>query len=131
MLNNNADNIIGKYESVQGGETFNALIEKLPDGTYRGRIIWMQHDKDEKGQKLLDKKNPDKSLRVKPLDKAVLFSGLKYNSKEKIWDGCKIYDPQRGIRAHLKAEFTPDGRLKLKGSLLGISESVYWKRVAN
>ena len=38
-------------------------------------------------------------------------------------------DPDRGIRANVVVRFTSDGRLSLKGSLLGISETVYWTRL--
>ena len=128
-LNNSADNIVGTYRSKQGDDVFKAKIVKLSDGTYRGQIIWLEHDKDVNGNKILDTKNPDKSLRSKPADQAVLFSGLKYDARKHRWDGTKIYDPQRGLRANMTAEFVADGRLKIKGSLLGISESVYWERI--
>lgn len=125
-LNNRADAIVGTYSGMQGSDRFRAKITKLDDGTYRAQIIWLEHDRDDKGNKILDKKNPDKSLRNIPADRIVLFSGLRYNVKEHRWDGTKIYDPQRGIRAKMTAEFMADGRLKIKGSLMGISESVYW-----
>ena len=126
VLNDKADNIIGVYSGKQGDDRFKVKIVKLTNGTYRGQVIWMEHDKDANGNKLLDTKNPDKSLRDKPADRIVLFSGLKYNAQKHCWDDTKIYDPQRGIRAKLSIEFTNEGRLKVKGSLLGISESVYW-----
>lgn len=128
-MNDKADNILGTYVAKQGDDNFKAKIVKLTDGTYRGQIIWLENDKDAKGNKILDSKNPDKSLRSKPADQAVLFSGLKYDAKKHCWNDTKIYDPQRGLRANMTAEFTADGRLKIKGSLLGISETVYWKRV--
>ena len=127
-LNNRADAIVGTYSGMQGSDRFRAKITKFDDGTYRAQIIWLEHDRDDKGNKILDKKNPDKSLRSIPADRIVLFSGLRYNVKEHRWDGTKIYDPQRGIRAKMTAEFMADGRLKIKGSLMGISESVYWTR---
>lgn len=127
-LNNRADAIVGTYSGMQGSDRFRAKITKFDDGTYRAQIIWLEHDRDDKGNKILDKKNPDKSLRNIPADRIVLFSGLRYNAKEHRWDGTKIYDPQRGIRAKMTAEFMADGRLKIKGSLMGISESVYWTR---
>ena len=127
--NDKADNIVGVYIAKQGDDNFKAKIVKLTDGTYRGQVIWLENDKDAKGNKILDSKNPDKSLRSKPADQAVLFSGLKYDAKKHCWGDTKIYDPQRGLRAHMTAEFTSDGRLKIKGSLLGISETVYWQRV--
>lgn len=128
-LNNNADNIVGQYEGVQQGYKFKAKIVKLNNGTYRAQVFWLEKNCDEQGNKLLDVKNPDKSLRSTPSDQVVLFSGLVYDEKHHEWNGTKIYDPLRGIRAKLVATFAADGRLRLKGSLLGISETVYWKKI--
>ncbi len=127
-LNDKADNIVGTYSGKQGNDRFKVKIVKLTDGTYRGQVIWIEHDKDAKGNKILDSKNPDKSLRKQPADRIVLFSGLKYNNKKRCWNDTKIYDPQRGIKANMTAEFSSDGRLRIKGSLFGISESVYWTK---
>jgi len=124
--NDKADNIVGIYSGKQGDDLFKVKVVKLKNGTYRGQVIWLQHDKDANGNKILDAKNPDKSLRTTPADRIVLFSGLKYDEKKRCWNDTKIYDPQRGIRARMQAEFTDDGRLRVKGSLMGISESVYW-----
>ena len=128
-LNNNADAIVGTYSGKQGSDNFRAKITRLKNGTYQAQITWVEHDRDSKGNKLLDSKNPDKKLRSTPCDRIVLFSSLRYNAKKHRWDDTKIYDPQRGIRANLTVEFVADGRLKLKGSLMGISESVYWTKV--
>ena len=76
-LNDKADNIVGTYIGKQDNDRFKAKIVRLSDGTYRGQVIWLEHDKDARGNKLLDTKNPDKSLRSKPADQIVLFSGLK------------------------------------------------------
>ncbi len=127
VLNDKADNIVGTYSGKQGAERFRAKIVKLADGTYQGQVIWLEHDKDANGNKILDTKNPDKSLRSRPADRIVLFSGLKYDAKKHQWHGTKIYDPQRGLRAQMTAVFTADGRLRIRGTLLGISEDVYWQ----
>ena len=95
-LNNSADNIVGTYSGKQGDDRFRARVVKLANGTYRAQVVWLEHDRDAKGNKILD---------------------------------TKIYDPQRGIRAKLTAWFTADGRLALKGSLFGISETVYWTKL--
>lgn len=127
-LNNAADNIVGTYLGDQNGDKFQAKIVKLSNGTYQGQVIWMANDKDSKGNKRYDTKNPDKSLRNTPCDRIVLFSGLKYDADKKQWGDTKIYDPQRGIKAKMTATFEKDGRLRVKGSVLGISESVYWTK---
>ena len=128
VLNDKADNIVGTYSGKQGADRFRAKIVKLTDGTYRGQVIWMERDKDAKGNKILDTKNPDKNLRSKPADQVVLFSGLKYDSKKHCWNDTKIYDPQRGLKASMTAEFVADGRLRIKGTVLGIGESVFWNK---
>lgn len=130
-LNESADSVIGKYESVQGGDRFRAEISKSADGTYMCRIYWIENPIDAKtGKKALDVKNPDKSLRSVPCDEVVLFRGLKYNAAKKQWDGTKIYDPQRGIRANVTVKFLEDGRLCLKGTILGIGEKAFWNRLS-
>ncbi len=128
-LNDAADNIVGVYQGTQNGDKFKAKIVKLTNGKYRGQIIWMQNPNDANGKKRLDTKNPDEKLRNTPCDQIVLFSGLEYNAKKKRWDGTKIYDPQRGMKANLTVEFDKDGRLKLRGSILGIGETVYWTKL--
>lgn len=127
-LNAKSDNIVGTYSGKQGDDRFRVKIERLADGSYRGQVVWMEHDRDAKGNKILDRKNPDKSLRTRPADQTELFTGLKYDAKRQRWGDTKIYDPQRGLRAKLTASFAADGRLALKGSLLGISETVYWTK---
>lgn len=128
-LNEKGDNIVGTYHSKQGNDVFKASITKQANGNYKGQVIWVENDRDANGNKLLDEKNPDKSLRNVPCDQVVLFSDLKYNAKEQRWDGTKIYDPQRGIKANLKAEFNKEGQLQLRGSVMGIGETVYWDKI--
>lgn len=128
-LNAKADNIVGTYTGTKNDDRFKARITRQADGTYKAQVFWVENDRDEDGNKILDRKNPDKSLRNAPCDRIVLFSGLQYNKEDQCWDGTKIYDPHRGIRAKMKAWFTKDGRLCIKGTLFGISESVYWQRL--
>lgn len=125
--NSSGDNIVGKYESVQGGEGYKVQVTRNSNGTYKAQIFWVSNATDPKtGAKLLDVKNPDKSLRNLPCDKVVLFDGLTYDSAKKNWSGTKIYDPQRGIRANVTCVFLSDGRLSLKGTVLGIGETAFW-----
>ncbi len=128
-LNNAADNIVGTYSGELDGDKFKAKITKLADGSYRGQIIWVENDRDAQGHKKLDTKNPDKKLRSTPCDRIVLFSGLRYDAKEREWSGTKIYDPTRGMRAKLVASWTREGQLRLKCSVMGISKSLYWQRI--
>lgn len=125
--NNTGDSILGNYEAVQGGEAFKVRFTKKTDGTYKAQIYWLEQPNDPKtGKPKLDSKNPDKSKRTQPSSQAVLIDGLKYNAEKKQWDGAKIYDPQRGLTANVTATFQSDGRLMLKGTIMGIGEKVFW-----
>lgn len=125
--NDSGDSILGNYKAVQGGEPFKVRFTKNGDGTYKAQIYWLEQPNDPAtGKPKLDTKNPDKSKRTQPSSKVVLIDGLKYNAAKKQWDGTKIYDPQRGITANVTATFQSDGRLMLKGTIMGIGEKVYW-----
>lgn len=128
--NNKADNILGKYSSVQGGEGYKVEVTKKSDGTYKAQIYWISEPNDPKtGKKKLDTKNPDKALRGLPSDRVVLFDGLRYNAEKQLWGDAKIYDPQRGIRVSCTAKFDNAKTLTVRGSVLGIGETAVWTRV--
>lgn len=126
--NDSADSIIGTYKAERGGEITKVSVTKSPDGTYKAQVIWLANPKDKNGNIRLDEKNPDKSLRTTPCNQIIIFKGMKYNAEKKCWDGAKVYDPTMGIRANGQLTFLADGRLKIKGTLAGISQSVYWTR---
>lgn len=129
QLNNKADNIVGDYYAQQNNDNFKVRFSKMSDGTYTAQIYWVENDKDENGNKALDVKNPDKALRKVPCDRIVLIKGLKYNPEKKQWDGTKIYDPQRGIKANVVCKFRKDGMLWVRGTVLGIGEDAFWKKI--
>ena len=126
--NDKADNIIGTYAAGVGKDAYKVQITKLADGTYQGAICWLAENKDADGKIKLDKKNPDKSLRNTPMEKTVLFKGLAYDKDKKQWSGAKIYDPDRGISVKMTAKFENAGTLTIRGTVLGIGESVNWKK---
>lgn len=128
--NDKADAILGKFYSKQGADEYKVLISKKSNGSYKAQIYWVADPIDHKtGKKALDPKNPDKSLRNVPCDEIVLIDGLKYNADKKQWDGTKIYDPQRGIKASVTVKFTDPKTLAVRGTVLGIGETAIWVRV--
>ena len=128
--NDKADNIIGKYSSVQGEDGYKVNFFKAADGTYTAQIYWLANPYNKDGSISYDTKNPDKSLRNTPSDRIVLIKGLKYNADKKRWDGAKIYDPQRGIKVNVDCHFEGAKSLKLHATVLGIGETVTWTRIA-
>ena len=126
--NDKADNIIGKYICGTGKDAYKVEITKQSDG-YKCQIFWVADPLDENGKPSLDTKNPDKSLRSVPMDQVVLFTGLKYNAEKKHWTDTKIYDPNRGIKVKVTINFDSPKVLKVRGTVLGIGETVTWNRL--
>ncbi|MGM9736138.1 MAG: DUF2147 domain-containing protein [Candidatus Cryptobacteroides sp.] len=124
-----ADSIVGEYFVDHQGETSKVRITKEDEGTYKAQVFWVKTRTDKEGNVRLDEKNPDKSLRHVPCDQIVLISGLKHNAEKQRWDDTKVYDPTRGIRANVTCEFVEGGKLKIKGSLLGFSQTVFWQKM--
>ena len=126
---NRPDDIVGVWNATQNGKSSRVSITRASDGTYTGQVIWVEDKYDSNGKRRLDEKNPDKSLRNVPMDQIVLFKGLQYDEKKKNWSGTKIYDPTRGIRANVTCTVVENGKvLRLRGSVLGIGETVEWTR---
>ena len=123
-----ADAIVGTYSLNYQGENSLVKISRESDGTYSAKVTWVKNRIGNDGKVRKDAKNPDKSLRDVDCDKIVLIKGLKYDESEKVWDSTKIYDPTHGIYASVRVWFKDSKTLALKGTKMGISETVYWTR---
>ncbi len=128
-LNSKGDDIVGEYLTDRGGSKSKVRVTKAADGTYTGQVFWVEKPNDEKGNKRKDVKNPDKALRNVDIDKVVVFKGLKYDSEDKEWSDTKIYDPSKGLRVNLTAEFVSKDKLKLRAKILGIGTTIYWQKL--
>ena len=129
-LNDNGDNILGEYLTERGDTKSKVRVTKNADATYNVQVDWVEKLYDENGNKRKDEKNPDKSLRNVYVDEIVLVKGLKYIAEDKEWGDAKIYDPTMGIKVNATAEFTDENTLKLRGTILGIGKTLYWKRIS-
>ncbi len=127
--NSKGDNIVGEYLTDRGGSKSKVRVTKAADGTYMGQVFWVEKPNDDKGNKRKDVKNPDKAMRNVDIDKVVVFKGLKYNAEDKEWGDTKIYDPSKGLRVNLTAEFESKDRLKLRAKILGIDTTIYWQKL--
>ena len=127
-LNVSAEEIIGTYYVSHGGENSKVRIFRDSDGTFTARVIWVENKFDRNGNVRLDEKNPDKSLRTTPCDQITIIEGLEFNPAKKRWDKGKRYDPTRGIRANVSCVFVSPDSLKVRGTLMGFGETIYWTR---
>lgn len=128
-LNDKGDNIIGTYLTDRGGSKSKVQVTKNADGTYNAQVIWVENALDANGNKRKDVKNPDKALRSVDVDKIVLVKGLHYIPEDKCWGDAKIYDPTKGVRVSVSAEFESANKLKLRGTILGMGVTLYWTRI--
>ena len=102
--NNAADKILGTYLSENG--TGKVQVTKQ-DGKYIGTLIWtsIENAKDEK--------NPDSSLRARPLKGVVILKDMAY--VDGVWKNGTIYDPESGNTYKATIKMKPDGSLTLRG----------------
>ena len=128
-INDKADNIVGEYLTDRGGSKSKVRVTKKANGTYDAQVFWVEKPLDANGKKRKDVKNPDSKLRNVDIDKVVVVKGWKYDAEDKVWGGTKIYDPSKGIRVNVTAEFVEPNKLKLRGTILGIGTTLYWTRI--
>ena len=136
-VNSDPDGITGTYFVSHEGENSKVRIYAAQDGSFTAQIIWVEDRLDSDGNVRLDEKNPDKSLRTTPCDQITIIEGLEFNPAKKRWDKGKIYDPTRGIRANVSCVgiranvscvFVSPDSLKVRGTLMGFGETIYWTR---
>ncbi len=90
-----------------------------------GKIIWLKepnyiHKKDGPvGTQKIDKKNPDPTLRTKPVLGLQVMRGLTPKGNNKWADGA-CYDPETGKTYKCKMKLIAPGQLKMRG-YIGIS----------
>lgn len=128
-INDQADNIVGEYLTDRGGSKSKVRVTKNADGTYNAQVFWVEKPNDANGNKRKDVKNPEKELRNVDIDQVVIVKGMKYNKSEKTWGDTKIYDPSKGIRVNVTAEFVDANKLKLRGTIMGIGTTIFWTRI--
>jgi uncharacterized protein (DUF2147 family) len=128
-INDKADNIVGEYLTDRGGSKSKVRITKNAQGTYDAHVFWVENPLGKDGKKRKDVKNPDKSLRNVDIDKVVIVRGLKYDAEDKDWGGAKIYDPTKGIRVNATAKFETAKKLKLRATIMGIGQTLYWEKI--
>jgi uncharacterized protein (DUF2147 family) len=99
------------------------------NGKYYGKIIWLKNPKDVNGKPKVDRKNPDVTLRNKPVMGLVMLKDFKYDDEE--WSGGRIYNPSDGKEYKAYMKLKDRNTLAVRGyigiSLLGKTDT--WIRV--
>lgn len=120
-----ADDAVGFWLS----EKEKAIIEIYKSGKeYEGKLVWLIDIHTGKDSNPLDKENPDKKLRKRPMLNLVNMRGFKFDGNK--WDDGEIYDPESGKTYSSYFELEDKNTMSLRGyigvSLFGRSST--WKR---
>lgn len=124
-----ADRILGVYKAIEEGQESKVEFTRQSDGSYRGQIIWLKEPDNPDGTPKLDLRNPDESKRSGRADRVVVVEGVKYDARKGVWNGGRVYDPTKGKTYKVEVSFSDAQTLRVKGSLLGFSRSVYWTKI--
>lgn len=121
----NPDDLLGKWIN----EDATARFEFFKTGnTYNAKIIWLINPKNENGEQKLDKNNPDKKLRNRPILGLVILTGLKFSINDLMWIRGKIYSPEKGETVNCKIKINNRNELALTASKSIFLSTIKWKR---
>jgi len=79
-----------------------------------GKLAWMAHVPRD-GTPARDRKNPDESLRQRPLCGLTMLGGFRSAEKGREWQGGWIYNPETGQTFKAQLQIEQPGQLKLRG----------------
>ncbi len=125
-----ADKILGRWYTANN----EAVVEVYFSGNgYNAKIISLKKPNDANGKPRKDSKNPDKNLRSRNLTGVLVFSNLKYSTKNNRWEGGRVYNPEMGHEADCIVYLIDENTLKVKGYIGAefIGKSETWKRKNN
>ena len=105
------ERILGTWLTA-GGES-KVEIYRCDSATYCGKIIWLR-DPLKEGKPVTDDKNPEDSLKSRPVLGLQILRGFTY-AGDRLWSGGKIYDPKSGNDYSAKITLVDEQNLDLRG----------------
>jgi uncharacterized protein (DUF2147 family) len=129
-----ADEVLGTWLMDTGKHRAHIDISREGD-QYEGRISWLEEPtypandrRGMPGEIKVDRDNPDRALRDRPLVGLTILKGVTYDGDSR-WSGT-IYAPDQGKTYKAKLHLTEEGVLKVRGyigiTLLG--RTMNWTR---
>lgn len=94
-----------------------------------GKVTWLKNPTDDNGKPRVDEENPKADRRTRPIMGLVLLEDFRFDSGE--WKGGSIYDPKNGKTYDCYMALMDDGRLKIRGFVMGmraLGRTTYWTR---
>ena len=120
-----ANDIIGKWVDSDGKSRFEIFST---GNSYNAKIIWLENPKNVNGGEMMDKNNPEKSLRNRKILGLIIMTGLIFSVEYNTWVDGKIYSPIRGLTANCKLSLVSKNELVIKASKYMITNEKRWKR---
>lgn len=102
-------------------------IRDCGDGTPCGTLVWL--DPEAASRRTLDERNPDRSMRGRPLIGTTVLSRFERNGD--VWRGGRLYNPEDGMSFDCAMTRLPDGRLRVTGCLGPLCQTNIWRRAGN
>lgn len=122
---------------VTPNEKSHVRIYRGADGKYHGRIVWLKQPdypqnfkvKRLAGKPKVDRHNPDKGLRSRPVLGLDVLTGFQYLPAEHAWGKGKCYDPEKGKTYNCRMWLQDGGhKLKLRGYVWIFHRTETWIR---
>lgn len=119
-----ADDILGTWLTDEGKARIEVYKE---NGKYNGKIVWLKEPKNEDGSVKIDKENPEKGLRNRPIVGLNLINGFVFDDDQ--WEDGEIYDPESGKTYSCRIKMK-EGKLEVRGYIGApmFGRTVVWTR---
>jgi uncharacterized protein (DUF2147 family) len=96
-----------------------------------GRLVWFRWPDDDDGVPVVDLKNRDPALRMRPLLGLTILRNLRHTG-DNTWEGGEIYNPEDGVDYRSRMSLRDDGSLRVRAYLLLLpllGETKIWTRI--
>lgn len=136
---NQADDLLGQWYTADNDSK---VVVRKENGKYVGEIIWLKEpvygkDEDDTGKAKIDKFNPSKKLRSRPVVGIRILKDFIFDAKENSWKNGTIYDPESGKTYKCVIKFENDSKalngrkLYVRGyiGIPALGRTTYWHYV--
>jgi uncharacterized protein (DUF2147 family) len=122
-----ADPVFGDWLTANGAAKVRLAPCAANPALTCGSVTWLKEPKDPAGGSKRDAKNPDATLRGRPLLGALLLIDLKREAPGH-WTNGKIYAPETGRTVRGNVSANPDGTLKVEGCMAVMCQARTWTK---
>ncbi|MGB0885525.1 MAG: DUF2147 domain-containing protein [Chitinophagales bacterium] len=112
VFSQNGDDILGNWINDKENKIINIYKD---NDLYYGKITWLQDTDESKGEKVLDIKNPNASLKQRNVVGINYLLSFAYFSEREVWKEGQIYNFKTGNTYTGKIHLTNKNEMELTG----------------